>query len=99
MSVKYSLALLAALAVAQPVFADDEMSDNGACASIVKACMDAGYTGHKAGEKLFWDGCMKPLIMGKAVEGAKVDAKDEKACREFKIKKMQQELKEFQAVK
>jgi hypothetical protein len=82
-----------------PVFADDNINSNDKpCAPLVKSCLDAGYTrGDK--EKQFWKDCMKPILLDKTVSGVTVDAKDVKVCRSAKIKKLKQELSEFEAVK
>ena len=99
MSFKYSFAVLLALFIAQPAFADMDMSDDPACATIAKSCQDAGYTGHGTEAKQFWKDCMKPLVMGKTVDGVTVDPKDASACRAAKIKHMQQELNDMLSVK
>lgn len=95
--IKYPLALLAAIVFVSPAFADDSKE----CASIAKSCLDAGYTSNDdvTTGKQFWMDCMKPLVLGKTVSGVTVDPKDVKACRAAKIKNMEQELKEFKAVK
>ncbi len=95
MSIKYAFALLVALLIMQPVFADDDMGDKP-CMPIVKSCLKAGYS-HR-GEKQFWKGCMKPLIMGQTVKGVTVDPKDVTACRAAKIDSMEKELNEFKSV-
>jgi hypothetical protein len=86
---KYGLVLIASMLVAQPIFADDSMdSDDKLCASIAKACVDAGYK-HSAGEgKYFWQNCMKPLILGKTVSNVSIDTTAVKECRTAKIKQL-----------
>lgn len=90
---------LATLISSQAIFAEDTQkmsSDNNPCAAVAKACADAGFT--RAGDpgKRFWQDCMKQIILGKNVEGAKVDASVAKSCRVHKISKLKKELKEFQ---
>jgi hypothetical protein len=100
MSIRYSLMVFAAIFMAHPVFADDDMNLNDKpCGTIVKSCKDAGYTHHGDKEKKFWKGCMQPLLLGKTVSGISVDEKDVKTCREAKIKKLKQELAQLEAVK
>ena len=100
MSIRYSsLAWLTAILLVQPVFADDMNSNEKPCATIVKSCLDAGYTRDAADGKQFWKDCMKPLVLGKTVSGITVDAKDVKACRSAKIIKLKQELSELKKAK
>lgn len=100
MFVKYSLALLAACLIVQPVFADEDMSsDSKPCVTIVKACLDAGFTHQKIDGKQFWNDCMRPLVLGKQVAGITIDANEVKACRAAKISELEQELNELKAVK
>lgn len=89
---KYCFTVLAALVVATPAFADDT-----SCDSIAKSCLDAGFTAN-TGDKQFWLNCMKPLVMGKTVEGVTVDAVTVKSCRTAKIKEMTKELSELKKV-
>lgn len=89
-----------ALLTSSIAFADssDMGMDNKACMNVAKACKAAGFErGSK--EKKFWMGCMKPVLLGQSVKGVKVDADQVKACRNFKIDKMQSELKMLQDVK
>lgn len=100
MSIRYFFIVLAAILMAHPVFANDEMNSyDKSCAPIVKSCLDAGYTHNGDKAKQFWKDCMKPILLGKTVSGVVVEDKDVKACRSAKIKKLKQELSEFEAVK
>ena len=101
MFIKKPLILLAtAMLMVQPVFADDDMdSQDKACVTVVKACLDAGYTRDGAEGKQFWKDCMKPVMLGKTVSGVTVDAKDVKACRTAKIDQLKHELDELKNVK
>lgn len=92
MRIKYCVAILAALLITHPVFADDMDSDSKPCKPIVKSCLDAGYKQKNEESKQFWQDCMKPVLMGKSVDGVTVNAKDVKACRDAKIKEKQQEI-------
>lgn len=93
---KYGFVLLATMLIAHPVFADEDMSsDDASCESIVKACLDAGFTRTDTENKQFWKDCMKPLVLGKSVENVTVDAKDVKACRTAKIKQLTKMLTEL----
>jgi len=67
------------------------------CGAIAKACLKAGYSKNEESRKAFWMSCMKPVLLGHAVKGVKVDAKDVQNCKEFKIKKMESELQELKA--
>lgn len=87
---------LAAILVTQPLFAH-HMSESKACGDIAKACLDAGYTREETASKKFWEDCMKPTVMGQAVEGVKVEADAVKTCRTDKIAAMKKELKELEA--
>ena len=101
---KIYLALIATAALSsQSVLADDSMGKkmgmhddmtNKACATIAKACKHADFDG-----KQFWFKCMKPVVLGQAVEGVKVDAGVVKDCRTFKISEMKKELSEMESVK
>lgn len=95
---KYFFVLLTAMLMAQPVFADEDMSsDSKPCKMIVKACLNAGYAKKSEG-KQFWKDCMKPVVLGKTVKGVSVDANDVKACRAAKITQLEEELSEMKAV-
>ncbi|STX50187.1 Uncharacterised protein [Legionella busanensis] len=67
-----------------------------ACDAIAKACRAANF---KNKDKKFWQDCMKPLLLGKKVDGVSIEVTQVSACREKKIAELQQELKEFQEVK
>lgn len=93
-----ALVLAAALST-QPVFADDHdmsSSDSKPCATIVKACLKAGYTRKESSDKKFWQGCMKPILMGKTVTGVTIDSATAKDCRAHKVDKLKKELNELQ---
>lgn len=64
------------------------------CGTIAKACKKAGYSGKK-----FWMDCMKPVLLNETVKGVKLDESDVKACRDFKIAKMEKELQQFKDIK
>lgn len=100
MFVKRALMVIAASFIMQPVLADDMTANDQACKIIAKACLDAGYAHVPAAAgKQFWKDCMKPTVLGKAVAGIQVDAKDIKACRKNKIKQLKVELKELKSAK
>jgi hypothetical protein len=99
MSIRYSFAVLLALLISQPVFADEAAAKEKPCTTIVKACLDAGYTQGDTEGKQFWKDCMKPLVLGQAVSGITVDAKEVKTCRAAKIKELKQELTELKNAK
>lgn len=87
---------IAALFFTQTVLADEPQTfDSKACATIASACKDAGYTKHN-GKREFWLNCMKPVVMGKTVEGVTVDAAIVKQCRTDKVMQLKRELKELQ---
>ena len=88
-----SIALLAA----QQVFADSAMSsDSRPCLKVAKACAAAGYARRNQGNRRFWMGCMKPLLMNHKVSGVTVDPAMVKQCRNDKIKAMKQEVQDLQ---
>jgi hypothetical protein len=94
---RYQLVLtLTALFFTQLAFADDQANP---CAPIAKGCVDAGYTMGDNTDKGFWKNCMQPVLLNQTVSGVTLDAKDVKACRQFKIAKMKVELKQLQKVK
>lgn len=67
------------------------------CEAIANACTAAGYTRGDAGDKKFWFNCMKPIMLGQAVDGVTVDAATVKACRDNKTEELTKELQEIQA--
>ena len=76
-----------------PALADNHNMSSSAkkpCAAVMHACAAAGYTRSKTGNKRIGQDCMKPIIMGKTVQGVTVDASAVKACREAKLHKMKQ---------
>ncbi len=93
---KFHLAIVVAAAfLAQPVLADQDMSDDSKpCASIAKACMDAGYS-QGSTDKRFWKDCMKPVILGQSVKDVNIDSDTVKMCRADKIAQMKKELEEL----
>jgi hypothetical protein len=86
---------LTSLFLAQSVFAQDMDSDSKPCATIAKACLDAGYL-RDSQDKKFWQDCMKPIVLGQTVANVTVDADTVKMCRADKIAKMKKELAELQ---
>lgn len=95
----YKICLLSAVFLIQPAFAhDDDEGLDKSCANIAKACVDAGYKRSSDENKKFWHDCLKPVLMGKTVEGVKIDAAEVKACRSSKIEKMKHEIKEFEGI-
>lgn len=92
--------VLAALLTTQAVFADDQdmSSTSTPCGVIAKACLDAGYVRTETPDKKFWEGCMKPILLGHSVQGVTVDAATVKSCRANKIDELKKEMKEFQKV-
>jgi hypothetical protein len=89
------------LFLAQSSFAATMGDDNSTsqCDAVASACKKAGFTDEGTGDKSFWFGCMRPVLLGKTVKDVTVDAKDVKECRKAKIAKMKKELTELQAVK
>ena len=94
--------MVAAICSTQLVFADNEAqymsSDNGPCGTVAKTCLDAGFTRSETTDKKFWFDCMKPIMLGKTVQGVTIDAAVAKDCRVKKINEMKKELKELQKV-
>lgn len=88
----HALAVIVALFASQNVLA----GDSKACSSIADACLAAGFVKTDSADKGVWKDCMKPIILGKTVEGVSIDASVAKTCRTDKIKDMKAELKEFQ---
>lgn len=88
----YTIAILAALFANQQAFATDSKD----CSAIADACLSAGFVRTEPTDKAIWKDCMKPVILGKTVEGVTIDAKVAKTCRMDKIKDMKAELKELQ---
>ncbi len=102
------IASVISLLITQSSFADSNtaMKSNAMgddtikpCEVIAKACKKGGYSRESGKGKLFWKNCMKPIVLGNAVSGVSVNASDVKACREFKIEKMETELAELKEVK
>jgi hypothetical protein len=95
---RLSLLLLTALSL--PVFAGENMtpSNTPSCDAIASACLNAGFTRNDTADKQFWQNCMKPVVLGKTVQGVDIDAATAKKCRADKINELQEQLKEFQSV-
>ena len=91
--------IAAALLSVSSVYADDMqgMTTRKSCTTIATACTDAGYNQTDT-NKPFWQACMKPLILGKTVDGVTIEAGVAKACRTDKISELKSELKELQKV-
>jgi hypothetical protein len=81
------------LPVLANMMADD--ADNN-CKTVAKACMAAGFQKGEDSTKKFWQDCMKPVLMGKPVQGVTVDPKVAEACRAAKMDKMKGEMQDFQ---
>lgn len=96
----YTLIALAIFLFSSIAFACDSgtTTDDPSCKVIANACKAAGFERKSAG-KQFWTDCMKPILLGKNVNGVKVDAEQVKSCRMKKIDELQKELKELQDVK
>jgi len=95
-----TIILLSASFLTQHAMADmSSMTNNNPCVTIVKACLDGGYTRDDSSQKEFWQGCMKPLLLGKTVDSVTVDPAVIKSCRTMKIEEMKKELKELQAIR
>lgn len=96
------IVIVAAIFSTQLLFADNEAqymsSDSTPCAPVVKACLDAGFTRSETTDKKFWFDCMKPIMLGKTVQGVTVDAAVAKDCRAKKINELKKEMKELQKV-
>ena len=81
--------------LAQSVFADQDAlpsSDSKSCGMVAHSCIKAGYGKTKTKGQYFWQDCMKPVLLGKAVKGVTIDTDVVKACRDDKISKLQDEL-------
>ncbi len=96
--------ILAAVFSTQPIFADNQNTSNisssgsKSCATIVNACLAAGFVRTATPNKRFWQDCMKPIIMGQTVQGVTIDSATVKDCRINKINQLKKELEEFQKV-
>lgn len=92
--------VLAAIFSVQAGFAQDPAmsSHSKACGAIAKACSNAGYNRTANPGKMFWQDCMKPILLGKTVQGVSLDAATVKTCRMNKIEELKKELREFQKV-
>jgi hypothetical protein len=91
--------VLATILAAQPLFAEDmDMSSGGkACAAIAKACLSAGFA-RETPDKMFWQDCMKPILLDQPVLGVDVDAATVKTCRSNKIVELKKQLQEFEKI-
>lgn len=102
--------VLTAAITSSSVFAHMPM-DSKACATIAKACREAGFARKEGGGKegagqegarkegggrAFWQDCMKPTILSQPVKGVSVDADTIKTCRTDKITELKNELNEFE---
>jgi hypothetical protein len=95
---RYILLLTTMLSV-QPVFAEEMTPSNTpSCDAIASACLNAGFTRGDTADKQFWLNCMKPVVLGKTVQGVEIDATTAKKCRADKITELKEQLKEFQSV-
>ena len=57
------LTILSTILSTSMAFAGDtDKTDDPSCTAIAKACKSAGYS-HKSDQK-FWQGCMRPLLLG-----------------------------------
>ncbi|OAI48024.1 hypothetical protein AYO45_05355 [Gammaproteobacteria bacterium SCGC AG-212-F23] len=91
------IAFVAATLLTQQVFADDMDSvESKPCGVIAKACLAAGYARTEEKSKKFWKDCMKPVILGKTVQGVTVDAATVKACQAKKVEQLQNDLQDLQ---
>lgn len=92
--------LIIALFATPFAFADHMMmSDNKDCGTIADACKAAGFTDGDTTTKRFWQDCMEPVLMDKAVEGVTYDKVTATSCRMSKISDMKAEIKKLEAVK
>lgn len=89
----YLISALAVTILSQPVFAD---ADNNPCTPVANACVSAGFDKMDGG-KQFWQGCMRPVLLGQSVSGVTVSADDVKTCRAHKVKELRNDLKDMQA--
>lgn len=95
----HALFALIALLITQQSFAVGPNGDRAPlkeCENIAKACISAGFVREGGPGKNFWHDCMKPVLMGQTVSGVTIDPKDVTACKQFKMKKMQKELKQLE---
>ena len=53
----------------------------GACANIMTACMNAGFTKHGAKGKRIWKDCVQPTLLGQSISGVTADPNDVQACK------------------
>ena len=66
------------------------------CEGIAKACLVAGYTREGGAGKAFWADCMKPILLGKTINGITISRADVSTCRQQKVENMKQELQQLQ---
>lgn len=91
-----NILMLVAILTTSQVFADDFDSDSQACSTIAKACLQGGFDRAATSDKRFWQDCMKPIILGKAVSGITIDPTVVKTCRTDKIKQLKMELDQLE---
>ncbi len=73
-----------------------DVSSGKPCGVIANACLSAGFVRTEIEGKRIWEDCMKPVILGQAVNGVTVDSTVVKACQVQKLEELQTELKELQ---
>ncbi len=99
-NIHIAFVLTATLAV-QPIFADDQTMatpDSKPCKALAQACLKAGFSRMDSSNKKIWQNCMKPLLLGQAVQGVTLDANVVKTCRDNKIQELQKFLADLQHV-
>src|SRR5580765_7915430 len=95
--IKSRVILFAAVFFATQLAFADEAPGGKACGMIAKSCLKAGYTRNGSAGKQFWNDCMKPIMLGKSIQGISIDAATAKECRSKKIDELKQDLKDFQS--
>lgn len=93
------ISALIVVAISPTVYADtDNLPLDKSCATVAMACKAAGYTQAEGSDKMFWQDCMQPILLGKTVAGVTVDPDTVKACRVKKISELKNEVKKLENV-
>jgi len=90
--------LITTFILCQSAFAQDMPPNSKACDDVAKACLVAGYSESQNTDKRFWIDCMKPLLLGHAINGVNIDPATVKTCRADKIYDLKKELSEFESI-
>ncbi len=81
-----------------PAASAPDNSTGKPCDAIAVACVNSGYNGSWGTGKMFWMDCMKPLLLGKSVEGVTIEQTSVSSCRTIKISEFQNEITELKHV-